>query len=904
MARMVDMERLPTLPSIAMEAIRLMQGENSSFDSIAGLLRNDQVLTGRVLQYANSSFIGARQKVSSISQAVSLIGFDALRTIILSVSIFDCFSGKLGSLRKKLLGFWLHSIGVAATAETLAGRLGFPSPEEAYIGGLTHDLGKLVCYLAQPELFLKLCEELDNQGTFSTKVLPLALEENILGMNHLDAGRFLAEKWNFPEQLARVMWLHHQPVYEAITPDEKHLPQLVRFADALCVTHHIGSSYFLTAGPFSHEHFHYALENMMLYHHLSPQDLDEIMAEIHGKVKKLAEILGIWDESTYRKLVSSANVSLGDIGLRLDSDNRELSCANQLISAISDMSRKLTPDLSLQEAAETVLQSARQAFQTRRCLCMMKEAAGFSYVGKFFEDETCHDVEVPAPLSELQSFAKGSVSEIEAEAFQRLRQTSLDMAQGSPVETGVMEMVAGSRFLATFFVADKESFWRKDPILGELVIDLSDDSGADIGDPSTVSKHFESFALAAGRGIEGILLHHHLAMHAKELEETSRKMEESQRQLFHSHRLATVGRLAAGAAHEINNPLTIISLNAQIINRLVGRRKELKDIRERIQVVTEQGERISKIIQDLMGFARPTQPKFSPSSLADIMGKVLSVIGDRVSMSNIKVKNTLHQDLPSVMVDPLQIEQVFMNLLVNANHAMMPGGGSIIVAARRTSGFVEVSITDTGTGIAEKDLAKIFDPFFTTKKEGEGTGLGLAVCHSIVEHNGGSMRVSSKVGAGSTFTVILPVDKGCRLRQMKKELELEMAAGQSIKPEKYSILVIDDERIINETLQESLRSAGYDVDGAFDGVEGISRLRFKEYHLVLLDIRMPRKDGLEVLRFIREEYPEVKVIIITGLASKEEVQETVHQGAYACFKKPFSLEKVLLKVKSALEENS
>jgi signal transduction histidine kinase/HD-like signal output (HDOD) protein len=896
-SRMVDMERLPTLPSIAMEAIRLLEGEESNFDSIADLLRNDQVLTGRILQYANSAFFALRQPVSSISQAVALIGFDALRTIILSVSIFDCFSGKLAPLKKKLLGFWLHSIGVAATAEILAKRLGFPLPEEAYLAGLIHDLGKLVCYQAMPEQFLKLCQELDRQGTYSTKTLPLTLEENLLGMNHIDAGRLLAEKWNLPEPLARVIRLHHQPVFETILPDEEHLPQLIRFADALCVTHQIGSSYFLTSGPFSHEHYHFALEGMMMHHHLSADDLDGIMSQVHTRVKSLAEVLGIWDERTYRRLVSAANVSLGDLGLRLDSDRRELSRANQVLAAINEMSRKLRPGLSLPAAAKIVLTAAGEAFRIRRCLCMIKDSAAQIFVGKFLEDDTFHEVEVPARLSELQKFSLGSGSEIEREAAQRLKQTSLEMAQGSPVETGVLNLVAGSSFLATFFVADPESFWQKDPILGELVIDFSEE----ITDPSGIRKHFETFALAAGNGIEGILLHQHLALHAKELEETSRKMEESQRQLFHSHRLATVGRLAAGAAHEINNPLTIISLNAQIINRHLGRKKEFKDIRDRVQVVTEQGERISKIIQDLMGFARPTQPKFFPSSPADIMAKVLSVLADRVSMGNIEVRNIISPDLPLVMVDPLQIEQVFMNLLVNANHAMIPHGGTISIEGQRTNGFVEVSITDTGTGIAEKDLSKIFDPFFTTKKEGEGTGLGLAVCHSIIEHNEGSMRVMSKVDVGSTFTVVLPVDKGSRLRQMKKALDSETLADQAVRPKKYRILVIDDERIINETLQESLRAAGYEVDGAFDGVEGISRLRFAEYHLVLLDIRMPRKDGLEVLQFIREEFPEVKVIIITGLASKEEIQETVHQGAYACFKKPFNLEKVLQKVRSALE---
>jgi len=253
-----------------------------------------------------------------------------------------------------------------------------------------------------------------------------------------------------------------------------------------------------------------------------------------------------------------------------------------------------------------------------------------------------------------------------------------------------------------------------------------------------------------------------------------------------------------------------------------------------------------------------------------------------------------------IMVDPMQIEQVLMNLLINANHAM-PNGGKIILKAGVRNEFVVTSVTDTGTGIPKENLNKIFDPFFTTKMEGEGTGLGLAVCNSIVEHNGGTLRVQSELNKGTTFTVSLPIDKGSRLREMKKALEKSATETTATPPENCRILVIDDERLLNEMLQDSLRNAGYEVDSAFDGVEGIGLLRFKKYHLIILDIKMPRKDGLDVLQFVREEYPHIKVIIVTGLASQKEIQDTVKMGAFACLKKPFRLEKVLAKVQQALQ---
>ena len=419
-----------------------------------------------------------------------------------------------------------------------------------------------------------------------------------------------------------------------------------------------------------------------------------------------------------------------------------------------------------------------------------------------------------------------------------------------------------------------------------------------------LQKNFEALAAAASTAIERILLQKDMTRQARKLADTSRKMEENQRQLFSSHRLATVGRLAAGAAHEINNPLTIISLNLQILKRLASQTPDSDQLHERLKVISEQENRISQVIQDLMGFAKPTEPKFCPSDVAEIVERALSLVKSRESVANIKIKTQFAKKLPSVLVDPQQIEQVFLNLFVNACHAM-PQGGTLTVQAKTGKDFLEVSVTDSGSGIKAKDLNKIFDPFFTTKLEGEGTGLGLAVCHAIVEHNMGTLRAESPVGKGTTFHLRLPLDKSDRLRKMKSILKTKKGNGNDKKTlDKCKILVIDDEYILNDILQETLRSAGYIADGAYDGVEGLEKLRNEKYHLVLLDMRMPRKDGMEVLEFIRQEYPEIQVIIITGLASLAEVKETVKKGAFACVKKPFMLDKVLDTIEKALKSQA
>ncbi|OKY75744.1 MAG: hypothetical protein BM485_08535 [Desulfobulbaceae bacterium DB1] len=900
--RAFNLDSLPTLPSVAMEAIRLMEGQSSTFDSLAELLKNDQVLTGKILRYANSAHVGARREITTIPQAISAAGFNAVRSIILSVSIFDSFSAATAKEQDKLVRFWLHSIGVAATAETLAHHLDFPSPDEAYLCGLIHDLGKLVCYQQFPDSFARICREIEHPSfTMDNELLPLDVEQAIAGFNHVDAGKIIGERYGFPDMLTRSMWLHHQPVIETIAPENDNLPQLIRFADVLCVTHNVGSSYFLTSQPVCHENFHFALENLARLHHLTSRDLNEIMENVHHRVEEVCKILGFWDKEKYQQLLRSANASLGRMSLQLDENNQVLSATNQVLAATCEMHKRLHTELSLKEAAEIICDSVCRAFEVERSLCLIRDPKAHRFVGSLAESHAFHDIELPTTLADMTKRKKYATSDIEIEAANRLEQATHDLVHGRIDESRMFSIMSGSKFLATFFVADKNSRWRKEPLLGQLLVDFS--SGPDFirNGVGELQQNFEAFAAAAGTAIERLLLQQAVNRQARKLAETSRKMEQKQQQLFHSHRLATVGHLAYGTAHEINNPLTVISLNLQLLKRMLKQSMADKpEPAKRLDIISGQVERIASVVTNLMSFAKPTEPKFDPINVVDVIKKALSMMESRESLANITIDNQLPAKLAAVLVDPQQIEQVFLNLFINSCQAM-PDGGTLTIQAAGDQDFIDVSVRDTGHGIARKDLGKVFDPFFTTKLEGEGTGLGLAVCHTIMEHNKGTLRVESVEGRGTTFLVRLPLDKSDRLRQMKKILKTRKKEENSEEENKYRILVVDDEESLNSVVRETLQAAGYSAEGAYDGVEGVEKLRNDKYHAVLLDLRMPRKDGFSVLKFIKQEYPEIAVVIITGHASMAEIQETAEKGAFACLKKPFMLDKMLDTIARAIK---
>jgi len=889
----IDIDRLPTLPAIAMEAIRLMEGEESHFASVADLITNDQVLVSRVLHYANSAAVGGRP-VTTVAQAISRLGFNAVRTIVLSASIVESFSSQLTDERERGVNFWLHSIGVATMAAALAERLGFPDPDEAYLGGLLHDIGKLVFLLQFPEEFTAFHEELAGQGLYSLHgTLPIELEKAHFGMSHMEAGKQVAAHWGFPAHLVDAIWMHHQPVMDTIPPEPACLGQLLRFADVVCVTHQIGSSYFLPGPSPCHDHYHFALENLLRNHTLTGREIDDLVAATHARLRELGQILGFWDDETYLRLVKAANLQLGGLGLSLDQENRHLQASNRMLEAATRLTKALHTGLEPEAAARIITEETQKAFACKSSVCLLRHPRSGEFVGAMLHAGMVRNcTSSPPPTDDDRPLPA-----VERRARERLHQDLEELASGIELDNGTVRLLGDCRFLATCFLAHPSSRWNEAPVLGELVVEIDPESETDL---AALQQRFGAFALTTAGLVERLLLEHRLEAQAERLAAAARRLEEQQRQLFHSHRLATVGQLAAGAAHEINNPLTIISLNVQFLRSLLQQRGLNAEALERLGVVEGQVKRISKIIQDLLGYARPAEPKFTVCTIGEIVQRVLGVIGDRVSLERIEIETDVPEDLPRIKVDPLQIEQVLINLLVNACHAM-PEGGTITIACRRRNGRVETSVTDTGVGIEPKNLSRIFDPFFTTKKQGEGTGLGLAICNTIAEHNGGSLRVRSKLHEGSTFILSLPVDKGERLRALKDSVT---RAEERPRPEtdrrNQRVLIIDDEKILNKMLRESLTARGYEADSALDGEEGIQRLRDKEYDCVLLDIRMPRRDGIEVLQYMREHFPKVKVIIITGLATKKEIADTVKMGAFACLKKPFQLDKIFATIERAL----
>ena len=244
------------------------------------------------------------------------------------------------------------------------------------------------------------------------------------------------------------------------------------------------------------------------------------------------------------------------------------------------------------------------------------------------------------------------------------------------------------------------------------------------------------------------------------VEDRTRQLQRTQQKLIQSDRLASLGRLSATVAHEINNPLSGILNLSMVMQRMLKEDgvppERMREFRSHLEQVTRETERVGRIVSDLLAFSRQSRPRIGKADLNEVVRSTLSVIDHKIRLEGSRVALELEPDLPPVYGDAAQLQQVVLNLAMNAVEAT-PGGGDLRVRTRSTSGTREVvlEVSDTGIGIPASILPKIFDPFFTTKEEAKGTGLGLAVVYGIVEAHGGDIEVESEPGRGTTFRVKL-----------------------------------------------------------------------------------------------------------------------------------------------------
>jgi len=369
-----------------------------------------------------------------------------------------------------------------------------------------------------------------------------------------------------------------------------------------------------------------------------------------------------------------------------------------------------------------------------------------------------------------------------------------------------------------------------------------------------------------------------------------------QARLVEADRLAALGVLSAGIAHEINNPLAYLLLNLEFLSRelptLPSDPSKLDALMVRVRDAFHGAERVASIVRDLRTFARADEGIRGPVDVQAALESALNIAGSEIKQRATLVRD--YQPVPPVDANPNRIEQVLLNLLLNAAQSL-PGHetpGHEVRARLRSSGdLVSIIIEDTGSGIPEELLGKIFDPFFTTKPVGVGTGLGLSICQSIVRGLGGEISVSSTPGQGSQFTVSLPASKG---RLPPKSIP---PRSPSPPPQKRGqILIVDDEISVSRTLRALLQNE-HDVVLTGDGAQALTAIAegpSAGFDVIMCDLMMPGMSGMELYERIRQEHPglESRIVFMTGGVSMDRAREFLATTINLTFEKPFDFDRL------------
>jgi nitrogen-specific signal transduction histidine kinase/CheY-like chemotaxis protein len=387
---------------------------------------------------------------------------------------------------------------------------------------------------------------------------------------------------------------------------------------------------------------------------------------------------------------------------------------------------------------------------------------------------------------------------------------------------------------------------------------------------------------------------------------TERKALENQ--LQQARRMEAVGRLAGGIAHDFNNLLTIIKGYVEMATNRSGAQPEL---RRDLQHIGDASERAGTLVRQLLAFSRKQVLK---PKILDLNGIVLNLdkLLRRLLAETVEMKTIAGKDVGAVKADPSQIEQVIMNLVVNARDAT-PNGGRILIetsnvelddtyaqdhATVRPGRYVMLAVTDTGIGMTSDTVAHIFEPFYTTKESGRGTGLGLSTVYGIVKQSGGYIWVYSEPGKGTTFKVYLP-----RVEERVEVSSTEQIPAPAARDGKETILLVEDEAAVRELTRMVLSKRGYSVLEALNpaDAERLAGSHGSKIHLLLTDVVMPGMSGRELAKRLTARHRNLRVLYMSGYTDNVIAEDGTLEEGVAFLQKPFTPQVLAQKVRETLD---
>lgn len=735
---MAQLESLPALSPIVTRILEITSDSSSNSRELISLIEGDPSLTARVLSTLNKADLGVRgAETASVATAVTLLGYKTIRHVALGVKVMELFGGAgdrpEGENAFNRLEFWKHCLGVACAARGLAEVVGGWEPEEAFVCGLLHDIGKAAIDATLPKSAARIARAAnETRGDISDS------ERAFLGMDHAMIGRRLAQRWGLPPRVVESIWLHHHSV-DALPPSVavgKHV-QIVQLADTLVRERRLGWS--------GNHRIEIASTTLARSLELTEAKLDHVTSTLVDEIERRADWIGLEGldgRELYVRALSDASSELSTLNASLADQNRKLAQTARYFEAMGWLSQTLSPRASVREVCGAAAEAVRRALDVRSAICVAANGRNeYMDVGITEGGDITTEVVDSASVKPLDAR--------EADFAARLAMTGTWLSPPGRSFDGLIDRHRG--------------LFEADPIwLLPLVLERRFVGGILLSaDPDRVAQwHGEARQLEALVSALGLTLSHARSQSdalqlGEELTEANRRSSSAATEAYHGRTLQTIVAMAAGAAHEMNNPLAVISGRAQMMRS----RAVTEEDRRSLDVIVEQVRMCSGIATELMEFAQPGAPSTEAIDLQSHVEHVRDGLIEKGTLQDGDVLLEIASDTPKVAFDRGRLTRVFAELLANAAAATTPAARRIGIKAcvDRTDKQVIVLVVDNGRGMTPDVLERAMDPFFSHQPAGRRRGLGLARVRHWVRQSGGDVRLESRPNEGTIVRLRLPI---------------------------------------------------------------------------------------------------------------------------------------------------
>jgi putative nucleotidyltransferase with HDIG domain len=723
-----QLESLSTLPCVAAQFLAKIAQPQFSPSAVADIIESDPALTAKILSLIARQGANLLDGGFSLRRALDKLPAQEVRDALLSVKVlrpfdFDNGPDSNGILPGKEL--LLHNLAVACCAKELAEVVSAQVDSHiAYYAGLLHDIGKLALKETMPKSFTRIIEEAK-----STKSCLCDVEQKYLGADHTIFGKHLAQKWQLPDEITLAIWLHHSDTGAICEnmPDAS-IAAVVQLADCIARQSGIGQS-----GSFDVPE---PAGTTMQVLAISDQQLRQIRRILPELVSEKSKIPGLDlpnPMETYCDVIGTATAQLARDNTKLSLENRQLQSDSSHFNFIVDFLLGINANSTAIDIAEDLAVRWQKFYQTGTVCLYLAPPAGSQAIQAVVVERLSQSkivsLNVPEGMPAVPEALTSGFAILDARNYidRLFEQLDVDF---DPDRTKLVPLLSGSK------------------VVGAIAFELHWPADAQLFEES----------LRTSASIAGVVLDIALAWDkqqhfAEQFVRLISKPAKTPPQIVPTvDSLTALADIAAGAAHELNNPLSVISGRAQLLaNAETDQQKK-----ESLKQIQENAREASAIIEDLMSFAEPPQPRRAPTDTRQILDEAIQLTKQKTGAEHINVQIEIAEDVENVFVDSGQIVSAIANVIANAVESYSGELGPIKITAETSGNFVKLQVKDLGCGIDAETLRKATQPFFSVKPAGRKRGMGLAYTARFLQLNEGLLNIESEPGSGTTVTICLP----------------------------------------------------------------------------------------------------------------------------------------------------